>query len=172
MQVSVTSSEQVQVYKFSLPITVGMPLLALFLQAYLPKYLPFLLTFDLPLMVVIFFAVARRGQVSGLMTGAIIGLLQDSLTHGPLGLYGIANTVVGYMASSIGMKVDVENPGSRFLMVFVFYVIQQVIYFLTAHGLAEMDLQWRWGHLLYAGLLNAFLAVLVFFILDRCKQRT
>ncbi len=172
MQISVTSSEQVQVYKFSLPIAVGVPLLAVFLQAYLPKYLPFLLMFDLPLMVVIFLAVARRGQISGLTTGAIIGLLQDSLTHQPLGLYGIANTVVGYMASSIGVKVDVENPGSRFLMVLFFYVIQQVIYFATAHGLAQTSLQWRWGHLLIAAVLNAVIAVPVFAILDRCKQRT
>ncbi|MFB3814244.1 MAG: rod shape-determining protein MreD [Terriglobales bacterium] len=172
MQRSVTSSEQVQVYRFSLPAAVGIPLLAVFLQAYLPKYVPFLLMIDLPLLVVIFFAVARRWPISGLMTGTIIGLFQDSLTNQPIGLYGIANTVIGYMASSIGMKIDVENPGSRFLMTFVFCLIHQVVYFAMGHGLVRMDLQLRWGHLLMVALLNAVVAVPVFAILDRFKQRT
>ena len=46
--------------------------------------------FDLPLLVVIFFAVARRSQVAGLVTGSVIGLLQDALTHQHIGIAGIA----------------------------------------------------------------------------------
>ena len=68
---------------------------------------------DLPMMVVIFFAVARRNPISGCVTGAIIGLLQDALggpAH-PIGMYGITDTIIGYMASSLGVKIDVENPG-------------------------------------------------------------
>ena len=83
MPITYTSGEQVEVYRFSIPITVGVPLLALFLQAFIPLRFPkFAVYVDLPLLVTIFFAMARRSPVAGLFTGAIIGLVQDML--GPI----------------------------------------------------------------------------------------
>lgn len=172
MPITYTSQEQVEVYRFSLPSAVLIPLLALFLQAFVPLRLHFFSIFDLPLLVVIFFAVARRSQISGLATGALIGLLQDSLTHQPIGVYGIAKTVVGYGASSLGVKLDVENAGSRFLVTLFFYVVHEIVYFLVARGIVSLTLTWSWGHELGAAFANASLAVLLFALLDRFKQRT
>src|SRR5690242_1586355 len=125
MSASVVSTrpDKIEVYRFSAWATIGIPLLALFLQAFLPLKLHFFSMFDLPLLVTIFFAVARRSPVKGLLTGAAIGLAQDSLTHHPIGIAGIALTVVGFAASSIGARVDVENPGTRFLMSFGFFLL-------------------------------------------------
>jgi rod shape-determining protein MreD len=170
--ITYTSQEQVEVYRFSVPTAVLVPLLALFLQAFVPLRLHFFSIFDLPLLVVIFFAVARRSQISGLATGAIIGLLQDSLTHQPIGVYGIAKTVVGYGASSLGVKLDVENAGARFLVTLFFYVIHEIAYFMVARGLVGLTLEWSWLHELGSAFANAVLAVLLFAILDRFKQRT
>ncbi len=117
MPITYTSGEQVEVYRFSIPVTIGVPLLALFVQAFLPLRFPrFAVYFDLPLLVTIFFAMARRSPVAGLFTGAVIGLAQDMLGHNPIGIYGIAKTVVGYGASSLGVKLDVENAGARLLV--------------------------------------------------------
>jgi rod shape-determining protein MreD len=102
--ITYTSGEQIEVYRFSMPVTIGVPVLALFLQAYVPRRLPFFSIFDLPLLVTIFFAMARRNPISGLFTGAAIGLAQDMLGAYPIGIYGIAKTVVGYGASSLGAK--------------------------------------------------------------------
>jgi len=89
--VSYTSREQIEVYRFNWAVAVAVPLSAIFLQAFVPRWIPSFSTyFDLPLLVVIFFAMARRSQVMGLITGAVIGLVQDSLTPHPLGMYGIA----------------------------------------------------------------------------------
>jgi rod shape-determining protein MreD len=167
-----TSGEQIEVYRFSLPVTVLVPLVAIFLQAFLPLRLPFFAIFDLPLLVTIFFAVARRSQVAGLMTGAIIGLVQDSLTHQPIGVYGIAMTVVGYGASSLGVKLDVENVGARFLLTLFFYVVHEVAYFMVARGLLGLSLAWSWPHELGSAFANALLAIPLFLLLDRFKQRT
>src|SRR5207245_6132211 len=101
--ITYTSGEQVEVYRFSVPATILIPLIALFLQACLPLGLHFFSIFDLPLLVTIAFALARRGQISGLLTGAVIGILQDWLTHHPTGVFGIATTVVGYGASPLGV---------------------------------------------------------------------
>lgn len=170
MQASYTSSHEVQVYRFNPAVSVAVPLVAVFLQAYVPLYLHFFSVLDLPLLVVIFFAVARRGPISGLITGGVIGLLQDSLTHQPVGLYGVSKTVIGYVASSIGVKVDAENPGSRFLMTCLFYVLHQFIYYAIARGLASQVMQLRWHHLIIAALINAAVAIPLFAFLDRLKK--
>ena len=172
MPITYTSGEQVEVYRFSVPVTIGVPLVAVFLQAYLPLHFHFFTIFDLPLLVTIFFAMARRSQVAGLLTGGIIGLLQDSLTHQPIGIYGIAKTIVGYGASSLGIKLDAENAGSRFLVVLFFFSIHQIVYFLVARGLVRLTLAWNWQHELGSAVANAVLGVFLFFLLDRFKQRT
>ena len=171
MQISYTSQDQVEVYKFSIPAAVLVPLTAIFLQAFLPLHLHFFSIFDLPLLVVIFFAVARRSQVAGLLTGAAIGVLQDALTHHPIGVYGIAKTVVGYGASSIGVKLDVENLGARMLVTLIFYVVHEFVYFLVARGLVGLTLEWSWPHELGSAVANAIVAAILFTLLDRLKLR-
>jgi len=166
-----TSQDQIEVYRFGIPAAILIPLLAIFLQAFLPMRLPFMSIFDLPLLVTIFFAVVRRNPVTGLLTGAAIGLFQDSLTHQPIGLFGIAKTVVGYGASSLGVKLDVENMGSRFLVTLFFYIVHQIVYFTVARGLVQLTLEWSWPHELGRAFANALLAVALFAVLDKFKQR-
>ena len=173
MPITYTSTEQIEVYRFSVPAAILIPLVAVFLQAFVPLRLRFFSIFDLPLLVVIFFAVARRSQVSGMLSGAVIGLLQDALTPSlPLGVYGIANTIVGYGASSLGVKIDVENSGSRFLMILFFYVVHEIVYFTVARGLVGLTLHWSWLHELGSAFANAVIGVALFALLDRFKQRT
>ena len=167
-----TSGEQVEVYRFSIRATILIPLIAVFLQAFLPLRFSFFTIFDLPLLVTIGFATARRNPLAGLVTGGLIGILQDSLTHQPIGLYGISKTVVGFSASSLGIKIDVENPGTRFLLTILFYVVHEVVYFVIARGLVGLHMQWSWLHEIGSGAANAVLGILVYALLDRVKQRT
>jgi rod shape-determining protein MreD len=170
--VTYTSREQIEVYRFSWPVAVAVPLLAIFLQAFIPHLFPlFSRFFDLPLLVTIFFAMARRNPVTGLLTGAAIGLAQDALGPYPLGVYGIAKTFVGYGASSLGVKLDVESVGTRLLVTTGFYVIHEVLYFLIARGMVRLDLHWSWPHELGAAVANAILGVFLFALMDRLKQR-
>jgi rod shape-determining protein MreD len=170
--ITYTSGEQVEVYRFSLPATVLIPLGAIFLQAYVPLRFHFFSIFDLPLLVTIGFATARRNPVAGLLTGGLIGILQDALTSQPIGLYGIAKTVVGFGASSLGIRLDVENPGARFLLTIFFYAVHEVVYFMIARGLVGSHTAWSWSHELVSGLANAVLGIVVFTLLDRLKHRT
>ncbi len=173
MPITYTSGEQVEVYRFSVPVTVGVPLLALFIQAFIPWRFPrFAVYVDLPLLVTIFFAMARRSPIAGLFTGAIIGLAQDMLGHNPIGIYGIAKTVVGYGASSLGVKLDVDNAGARFLVTLGFYLVHSAVYFTVARGLVNMTQSWSWAHGILAGAVNAALGTFLYFVLDKFKQRT
>jgi rod shape-determining protein MreD len=171
--ITYTSGEQVEVYRFSIPVTIGVPLVALFVQAFVPLRFPrFAIYFDIPLLVTIFFAMARRSPIAGLLTGAFIGLAQDMLGHNPIGIYGIAKTVVGYGASSLGVKLDLENPGARFLVTLGFYLVHSAVYFTVTRLLVNMSQNWSWFQGILAGLANAFLGVVIYFVLDRFKQRT
>ena len=170
--ITYTSGEQVEVYRFGWFATAVISVGAVFLQAFLPLRFPFFTIFDLPLLVVIGFATARRNPLAGLFTGSVIGILQDGLTHQPIGLYGIALTVVGFGASSLGIKLDVENAGARFLLTIFFYVVHEIVYFSIARGLIGMRMEWTWPHEILSCLANAVLGVFVFMLLDRLKQRT
>ncbi len=171
MNISHTSPEQVEVYRLNLPAAVIITLLALFLQSFIPHWISWFAIFDLPLLVTIFFGVTRRNPVSGLLTGCAIGLLQDSLVHQPFGVYGITKTVVGYFASSLGVKLDVENAAARLILTFVFFVLHKALYFGVARYMVGQVLEWSWGHELTAGLANGVFAVGLFFVLDRFKHR-
>ena len=173
MPITYTSGEQVEVYRFSIPVTIGVPLLALFVQAFVPLRFPrFAVYVDLPLLVTIFFAISRRSPIAGLFGGAVIGLAQDMLGHNPIGIYGIAKTVVGYGASSLGVKLDVENAGARLLVTIGFYLVHSAVYFTVARGLVNMTQHWSWWQGMLAGLVNGILGVFLYFLLDRFKQRT
>ncbi|HET9284213.1 MAG TPA: rod shape-determining protein MreD [Candidatus Angelobacter sp.] len=167
--VSLTSREEIEVHRFSWPVSIGIPLLALFLQVYLRIGLLNIL--DLPLLVTIFFAVARRRPIAGVLTGAIIGTLQDAWTGHPIGLFGIAKTIVGYLGSSLGVKVDVDNPGSRFLMTFAFVLIHRFIYMAINLLLVGGSEAWNWGHTILSALANGLAAVVLFLLLDKLKLR-
>lgn len=159
------------VYRFNGFVTVGVPLLAIFIGAFLPIRFHFVSWFELPLLVTIYFAMARRSQVAGLVTGAIIGLVQDSMGQYPIGIYGLANTLVGYGASSLSVKIDTDNPGSRALITFAFYLVHQFVYMMVARGMLQLDKEWQWSHVLLSGLANACLAVALFAFLDRFRQK-
>lgn len=171
MNLSYTSREQVEVYRFSWPVSVGLPLLLVGLQAFVPVRLHFFRVFDFGLLLTIFFAVSRRSQLSGTLTGAVIGMLQDALTHTPFGVFGIAKTLVGYGASSIGIRIDVENPGSRFLLTFFFYAIHQAVFVAIEHELMGQAIHLNLGHEAGAAVANSLMAVFLFAMLNRFKIR-
>ncbi len=167
--VSLTSREEIEVHRFSWPVSIGIPILAVFLQVFLRISLLNIL--DLPLLVTIFFAVARRRPIPGMITGALIGTLQDAWTGHPIGLFGIAKTIVGYVGSSLGVKLDVDNPGSRFLMTFAFVLIHKFIYMAIDLLLVGGSEGWSWSHTALAALINSLAAVVLFAGLDKLKLR-
>ena len=170
---SLTSREQLSVYEFSWPAIVFIPLVAVLIQVFIPVRVRFMPIINLPFLVTIFFATARRNPISGCLTGCFIGLLQDLFAgyNHYLGMYGISLTVVGYLASSLGVKIDVENPGSRFLITFAFFGVEEGVYYGVAHGLLRQPLQWSWPHIAISALANAVIGIFVFRFLDRFKER-
>jgi rod shape-determining protein MreD len=169
--VSYTSREEIEVHKFGWAVSIGIPLLAIFVQVFFPVRLRFFMVFDLPLLVTIYFAVARRRPIPGLITGALIGTVQDAFGHHYIGLNGIAKTIIGFLASSLGVRLDVENPGSRFLMTVGFYLVHQIIRGVIDIMLVGVREPWNWAHTLVTAVANGLMAVVLFVALDKLKMR-
>jgi rod shape-determining protein MreD len=70
---------------------------------------------DLILVAVVYVALAS-GPVSGLLAGAAGGLAQDALSTGVIGIGGLAKTVVGFLAGTIGSQFIVTQPLPRFVV--------------------------------------------------------
>jgi len=162
----------IEVHKFRAGAIVGSTFLALMLQAFIPVYIPKFAVLDLPLLITIYFGLSRRNPSTGLLLGMFTGLLQDSLSGPtvPLGLYGIAKTIIGYLASSIGARLDTEHPAARFATTMIFFVVHQGFVTLTRRVLLAEPEPWFTLRLLIAAALNAVVAVLLFAFLDRLRK--
>ena len=165
-----SSQREGQVSRYRGWVLVAVPLAAILFQVYVPLFFQFLGFLEMPLLVVVYFAIMRRTQISGLMIGALVGLAQDSLSKNPLGMFGIDKTLVGYFAASVGMRFDVEHSLIRLLLCFLFYVFHQFFYWVIARALLSQQLVLDLQHTALLGLLNAVVGVALFAFLDRLKE--
>jgi rod shape-determining protein MreD len=164
----------IEVHKFYPGAILGITILALIFQAAVPVYIPRMEILDLPLLVTIYFGLSRRNPSTGLLLGMVIGLLQDSLSGPtvPLGLYGIAKTVIGYLASSIGSRLDTEHPAARFSLIMAFFVVHQAVIVLTRRLLLAQPEPWVNWALLIAAAVNAVVGVFLFLLFDRLRRNS
>ena len=165
------SEGNIEVHKYYGGTIVFVCFLALVLQAFLHKYGYWAELLDLPLLVTIYFGVSRRNAVSGMFLGAVIGILQDALSHdNPIGMYGIAKTLVGYVASSVGARIDTEHPVSRFLLVFLLFHFHQGVLAITQRALLNRSAPFFTLHLFLDSLVSGIVAVILFALLDRLRK--
>ncbi len=158
----------IEVHKFYGGAVAGIAFSALVVQAFLPPHWREYL--ELPLLVTLYFGLSRRNPESGLLLGMVVGILQDGLSHMPIGLYGIAKTLVGYLASTIGARIDVEHPLSRFAFTFLFFHFHQAVLATTEWLLLAQKPQFVGSKLLIASLINSVVAVFLFPVLDHLRK--
>jgi len=169
---SYTSRRELEQHSFAPVVTIFVPVLAIVLQALLPRVFPRLSILELPLIVTVFFAVSRRSPIAGTLTGAAIGLLQDALTNQPIGVNGMAKSVIGYIAASIGIQIDVENVTTRLLINFAFSLLNSGLLFLINRRLLGIpNFHLLWTHELLRAIINTLVALPIFFLLDYTKRR-
>ena len=168
---SYTSRRELEEHSFTPAVTLLVPVATIVLQVLLSKLYWRFSYLDLPLIVAIFFAVSRRSPAAGTLTGAAIGLVQDALTGRPIGVNGMAKSVIGYIAASIGVQVDVDNLTTRVVMNFGFSLLNSLILFLINRrllGQAEAHLQWLQE--LIRAVANTVVALPIFLLLDYTKR--
>lgn len=148
---------------------IVVPLIAILFQVYVPRYIGFLQHLELPLLITVHFALGRRSPISSVFYGMSIGLVQDSLSNQPIGMFGIVKTLVGYFAASVSQRFDVENPIVTFILSFFFYFFHEFFRWVLARALLGQPEIFDPQRTLLFGLLNAAVALPLFHVLDKLK---
>jgi len=168
---SANTRRDLEVHQYPLLVYALVPLAALVLQAWLPRVVGRYVWFDLPLVVTIYFALGRRSPIQGTLMGGSLGLFEDALTHHAIGVNGIAKTVAGFLAASVGVRIDVENRTIRILLNFSLSLLCSGIYLFIYRVLLGLDLEWSWLTELLKAVGNSLIAFILFPILDRVQIR-
>jgi rod shape-determining protein MreD len=166
-----TSRRDMEIRRYPLLVYALVPLGALVLQAWLPRIAGRYEWFDLPLLVTIFFALGRRNPMQGTLMGAVMGLFQDALSHNAIGINGIAKTVAGFLAGSVGVRFDVDNHTIRVLLTFGLSLLSSAIYLFVARFLLGLAAEWNGLTELLRAVGNGLIALVLFPLLDRLQVR-
>ena len=165
------SRRDLEVRSYPLLVYALAPLVALVLQAWLPRVVGRFIWFDLPLVITIYFALGRRSPIQGMFLGGGLGIFQDALTHHAIGVNGIAKTIAGFLAASMGVHIDVENHTIRVLLNFLLSLLCSGIYLFIYRVLLGLELEWSWLTELMKAVGNSFIALVLFPLLDRTQIR-
>jgi rod shape-determining protein MreD len=168
---SADSRRDIEIRRYHLLAYALIPLASLVLQAWLPRVVGRYDWFDLPLVVTVYFALGRRSPIQGTIMGAGMGLFEDALSHHVIGVNGIAKTVVGFLAASVGIRIEVENHIVRLLLTFALSMLSSAIYFFTYRFLLGLALEWSWLTELFRAVGNSLIAIVLFPVLDRLQIR-
>ena len=165
------SRRDLEIHRYPVLLYGLVPLVALVLQAWLPRPLGRYAWFDLPLVVTVYFALGRRSPIQGTLLGAVMGIFEDALSHRPIGVNGIAKTAVGFLAASVGIRIDVENFTIRLMLSFLLSLLSSALYLLVYRVLLGFNLEWSWFTQLYIAIGNSAIALVLFPLLDRLQIR-
>ena len=160
-----------EIHRYPLLVYAMVPLASLVLQAWLPRVVGRYDWFDLPLVVTVYFALGRRSPIQGTIMGAAMGLFEDALTHHPIGVNGIAKTVAGFLAGSVGVRINVDNFAIRLMITFLLSLLCSAIYVLIYRVLLGMDQEWRWLEELMKAVGTTAIAVVLYPLLDWTQLR-
>jgi rod shape-determining protein MreD len=165
------SRRDLEIHRYPAPLYVIAPVVALVLQALMPRVLGRFAYFDLPLVVTVYFSLGRRSPIQGMFMGGVLGVFEDALTHHAIGINGIAKTVAGYLAASVGIRIDVQNAPIRLALNFVLSLLCSGMVVFIHRVLLGLELHWDWLAMVFEAIGNSLIAVFVFPLLDRFQIR-
>jgi len=160
-----------EIHRYPLLVYALVPLASLVLQAWLPRVTSPYDWFDLPFVVTVYFALGRRNPIQGTIMGAAMGLFEDALTHHAIGINGIAKTAVGFLAASVGVRIEVDNNIIRLLLNFLLSLLSSAIYLFVSRFLLGLAPEWSWLTELLRAVGNSLIALVLFPVLDRLQIR-
>ncbi len=120
---------------------------------------------DLGLVAVVWIAL-RFGRVAGLLGGTLVGLCQDAIGGGILGLAGLTKSVAGFATGVAGTQFIVTQTVSRF-MVFLAATALNASLHIGLAGLLGLKIPGEpFLDISLQGLANAVIGVLIFKTLE------
>ena len=97
-------------------------------------------------------------------------MAQDSLTRGPIGLFGAIKTIIGYVTSSASVHLDTESFAIRFITIFAINWLHFLLFYLLGAVLLGQLIDWNMEERLVGIVVNALVGVIIFKVLDRFRK--
>jgi rod shape-determining protein MreD len=144
-------------------------LVALLLQTFLPLKIPLAGLMDFPLLVTVYFTLVRQNKIFGIALGTGLGLMQDALSHGYVGMFGMAKALVGYLAASAATRFNVESLIARSVVTASLILLHNLCMAGLQHALLDPPPAFIALDLASAVLVNVALSLIVFPVLDRFR---
>jgi rod shape-determining protein MreD len=144
-------------------------LAALLLQTFLPLRIPLAGLADFPLLVIVYFTLVRQNKIFGIALGTGLGLVQDALSHGYLGMYGIPKALVGYLAASAAAWFNTESVFTRSVVTASLIFFHNLCMAGLQHALLDSPPAFVALDLASAVLVNVALSLIFFPVLDRFR---
>ena len=160
----------IPVFQVHPAVLAGAALAALLLQTLLPLKFPLARMMDFPLLIVVYFALMRRDKLYGIALGTGLGLVQDALSHGYIGIFGIAKAIVGYLAASASTRFELESLVARTVLTGVFVLVHNLCLAALRRVLLEAPPPFQPIAIASAVLVNVALGLILFQILDRFRR--
>jgi len=152
------------------PATLWVTILAaLLLQTFLPLKIPLAGLMDFPLLVTVYFTLVRQNKIFGIALGTGLGLMQDALSHGYIGMFGMAKALVGYLAASAAIRFNVESLFARSVVTASLILLHNLCMAGLQHALLDSPPAFMALDLVSAVLVNVALSLIVFPVLDRLR---
>ena len=148
-------------------VVTGLGIAALVLQSVVGYQLTGRQSFvDLPLVVVVSGAIFA-GPTVGLMSGTLVGLSQDALSGGVLGVAGLAKTLVGFIAGVAATQFIVSSLLPRFVVFMAMTWVHGVCFLGVYAMIGQAGLGSPWRLLLVQSLVNAVVGVIATRLFER-----
>jgi rod shape-determining protein MreD len=152
------------------PATLSVAILvALLLQTFLPLKIPLAGLMDFPLLVTVYFTLVRQNRIFGIALGTGLGLMQDALSHGYVGMFGMAKALVGYLAASAAIRFNIESLFARSVVTASLILLHNLCMAGLQHALLDSPPAFIALDLASAVLVNVALSLIVFPVLDRFR---
>jgi rod shape-determining protein MreD len=158
--------EAFRVHPATLWVTI---LVALLLQTFLPLKIPLAGLMDFPLLVTVYFTLVRQNKIFGIALGTGLGLMQDALSHGYVGMFGMAKALVGYLAAFAAIRFNVESLFARSVVTASLILLHNLCMAGLQHALLDSPPAFMALNLASAVLVNVALSLIVFPVLDRFR---
>jgi rod shape-determining protein MreD len=165
----VAPQREVEVFRVH-PATLWVTILvALLLQTFLPLKIPVASLVDFPLLVTVYFTLIRQNKIFGIALGTGLGLMQDALSHGYVGMYGMTKALVGYLAASAAIRFNVESIFARSVVTVSLILLHNLCMAGLQHALLDSPPAFLPLDVASAVLVNVALSLIIFPVLDRLR---
>ena len=126
---------------------------------------------DLALIYVVYCGIFFQGS-RGAVMGIVVGFIQDCLSGGLLGINTLSKSLMGYFFSALKDKLFVEGFLPICFFVAASSIFDGLIFYVVFISLlkGELPSQFLYTQLPIFALYNAFLAPLIFFLLNKKRK--